>query len=83
MSQVFVNVHLKQKILDPQGRAILSALQRIGIENVSEVRQGKQFKLNLSGDITNEKLEEIKQLAETLLSNPVIEDFSIEVKNDS
>lgn len=83
MSQVFVNVHLKQEILDPQGRAILSALQRIGIENVSEVRQGKQFKLNLSGDITNEKLEEIKQLAETLLSNPVIEDFSIEVKNDS
>lgn len=80
---MFVNVHLKQEILDPQGRAILSALQRIGIENVSEVRQGKQFKLNLSGDITNEKLEEIKQLAETLLSNPVIEDFSIEVKNDS
>jgi phosphoribosylformylglycinamidine synthase len=77
---VIVQVHLKSEILDPQGRAILGALGRFGLSEVSDVRQGKQFVLTVDGDLTEEKLAKIHKVAETLLSNPVIEDFTVEVK---
>jgi phosphoribosylformylglycinamidine synthase PurS subunit len=80
VAQVLVNVHLKQEILDPQGRAVLGALGRFGISEVTEVRQGKQFVLTLGGELTEEKLAEIHKVTETLLSNPIIEDFTVEVK---
>jgi phosphoribosylformylglycinamidine synthase len=47
---------------------------------LADVRQGKQFVLSVDGEITDSKLSEIKKITETLLSNPVIEDFSVEVK---
>ncbi len=80
MAQVLINVHLKQEILDPQGRAVLSAIGRFGLSEVADVRQGKQFLLTIDGELTDAKLAKIRAIAETLLSNPVIEDFTIEVK---
>ena len=80
MAQVLINVHLKNEILDPQGRAVLGAITRFGLQNISDVRQGKQFLLNVSAELTDSMLDEIKNIASTLLSNPVIEDFTIEVK---
>ena len=80
MAQVLINVHLKQEILDPQGRAVLGAIGRFGLSEVADVRQGKQFLLNIDGELTDAKLAKIRAIAETLLSNPVIEDFTIEVK---
>jgi phosphoribosylformylglycinamidine synthase PurS subunit len=77
---ILINTHLKREILDPQGRAVLGALGRFGILEVTEVRQGKQFVLTIDGEVTDEKLAEIYKVAETLLSNPVIEDFTVEVK---
>jgi phosphoribosylformylglycinamidine synthase PurS subunit len=77
---IVVTVQLKKEILDPQGRAVLGALGRFGISEVTEVRQGKQFVLTLDGELTEEKLAKIHKVAETLLSNPVIEDFTVEVK---
>lgn len=79
-SVILVNVHLKAEILDPQGRAVLGALGRFGFSDVTDVRQGKQFVLTIDGDVTGEKLAEIHRAAEILLSNPVIEDFTIEVQ---
>ncbi len=80
MKTIMVNVLPKGDILDPQGRAVLGALGRFGISEVTEVRQGKQFVLTLDGELTEEKLAEIHKVAETLLSNPVIEEFTVEVK---
>jgi phosphoribosylformylglycinamidine synthase len=80
MPTVYINVHLRSEILDPQGRAVLGALGRFGLSQVTDVRQGKQFVLTLDGELTEEKLAEIRKVAETLLSNPVIEDFTVEVK---
>ncbi len=77
--QISVNVHLKSEILDPQGRAVFGALGRFGLEGVLDVRQGKQFIFKFDGDVTDAKMAEIRAVAETLLSNPVIEDFTIEV----
>lgn len=80
MTTVVVSVHLKPEILDPQGRAVLGALGRLGLTGVTDVRQGKQFVLEFDSAISDEKLTEINKIAETLLSNPVIEDFVVEVK---
>ncbi len=80
MAQVVVNVALKPEILDPQGRAVLGALGRLGLSGVSDVRQGKQFVLNIDGEVDDAKLVQINEIAATLLSNPVIEDFTIEVR---
>ena len=80
MTNVIVNVALKQEILDPQGRAIVGALGRLGLSGVSDVRQGKQFVLNIDGEIDSTKLDQIHEIASTLLSNPVIEDFTVEVQ---
>jgi phosphoribosylformylglycinamidine synthase len=79
MATVVVSVFLKPEILDPQGRAVLGALGRLGLSGVADVRQGKQFILTVDAEITAEKLAEINHIAETLLSNPVIEDFTVQV----
>ena len=79
MARVVVDVMPKPEILDPQGKAVLGALPRLGFTGVSEVRQGKRFELQIDGEVTADRLAEIEQMAETLLSNPVIEDFEVRV----
>ncbi len=80
MARVVVDVMLKPEILDPQGKAVHGALPRLGFEGVREVRQGKRFELDFEGDVTEQRLAEVRRAAETLLSNPVIEDFMIRVE---
>ena len=77
---MIVNVSLKPEILDPQGRAVLGALGRLGLSGVADVRQGKQFVLSIDGDVDDAKLAQVHEIAATLLSNPVIEDFTVEVR---
>ncbi len=81
--KVIINVHLKTEILDPQGKAVLGALNRQDFTEILDVRIGKQFILNLKGEETPELMRNIEHFAQNLLSNPVIEDYSIEVKNES
>jgi phosphoribosylformylglycinamidine synthase subunit PurS len=68
---------LKPEILDPQGKAVQGALPRLGFEGVSDVRQGKRFELDVEGDLTEDRIAEVHRIAETLLSNPVIEDYTV------
>jgi phosphoribosylformylglycinamidine synthase PurS subunit len=82
VARVVVDVMLKPEILDPQGKAVHGALPRLGFTGVSDVRQGKRFELELDGEATEERLAEVHQLAATLLSNPVIEDFEVHVEGD-
>lgn len=77
---VVVDVALKPEILDPQGRAVMGALGRLGLTGVADVRQGKQFVLTIDGDVDEAKLAQINEIASTLLSNPVIEDFTVQVR---
>lgn len=74
MARVVVDVVLKPEILDPQGQAIRGALGRLSITGVNDIRQGKHFELDVSDDVDDEALN---RLADTLLANPVIEDFTI------
>ena len=77
MARYVVDVMPKPEILDPQGKAVLGALPRLGFEGVVEVRQGKRFELEVEGDATDETLARVREMAQTLLSNPVIEDFEV------
>lgn len=74
MGRIVVDVMLKPEILDPQGQAVRNALPRLGIEAFADVRQGKRFVLTVDGEVTQEHLASAREAAETLLSNPVIED---------
>jgi len=79
VARVVVDVMPKPEILDPQGKAVLGALPRLGFTGVTEVRQGKRFELEVEGEVTEAVLAEVEKMAETLLSNPVIEDYAVRV----
>jgi len=59
MARVVVDVMFKPEILDPQGKAVHSALPRLGFEGVLDVRQGKRFELQLAGEVTPERLDQV------------------------
>ncbi|MBA2639674.1 MAG: phosphoribosylformylglycinamidine synthase subunit PurS [Nocardioidaceae bacterium] len=80
MPRVVVDVMPKDEILDPQGRAVHGALRRLGFDGVADVRQGKRFELTID-DVSHEALAEVRRIAETLLSNPVIESFAVRVED--
>ena len=79
MARVVVDVMLKPEILDPQGRAVRGALGRLGLDGVTDVRQGKQFVIELDGEVDAARLGRLHELAADLLSNPVIEDYRMTI----
>lgn len=79
MFKAVVTINFKKSILDPQGNAVYKALKSLGYESVRDVRIGKHIEVSLDGD-TKEKAEnELKEMCDKLLANPVIEDYQIEV----
>ena len=76
MARVIVDVMPKPEILDPQGKAVTGALRRLGFSGLA-VRQGKRFEIEVDGDVTPERHDDIRRLAETLLANTVIESFDV------
>lgn len=78
MARVVVEVMLKPELLDPQGQALAKALDRLGYAGVRSVRQGKRFELELDDAPGEELLDRVRAMADTLLANPVIEDFAVQ-----
>lgn len=70
----------KPEILDPQGKAVQGALPRLGFTGVTDVRQGKRFEIEIDGEVTDAVIAEVEKMAETLLSNPVIENYTVSVE---
>ena len=79
MARIIVDVMPKPEILDPQGKAVHGAPPRLGFEGVTDVRQGKRFELEVEA-ADEPTLAEVEKIAGTLLSNPVIEDFTVRVE---
>ena len=77
MTKIIVEVMLKPEILDPQGQAVASALPRLGFNFAKSVRQGKRFEIEVDG---KPSMEAINKAAEVLLSNPVIENYTVRVE---
>jgi len=75
-----VNVMLKEGIADPQGLTIQRALPALGFEGVAEVRVGKRIVLKVDASTADEAREQVEQMCQRLLSNPVIESFEVVVQ---
>ena len=76
-----VYVTLKRGVLDPQGKAIHHSVELLGYEGVRDVRQGKYFEIELDGSADEAAArEEVERMARDVLSNPVIEDYRVEIE---
>jgi len=74
-----ITVTLKQGVLDPQGKAIEGSLSALGFSDVESVRQGKVFDIELKGKNKSEAEKSLNSMCAKLLSNTVIEDYSIAI----
>jgi len=75
-----VYVSIKSTVLDPQGQTIRSALAGLGHEEIASVRQGKYFEIGIADGVSREQASRVlDEIARDVLSNPVIEDYRVEV----
>ena len=77
MARMIVEVMLKPEIHDPQGDAVASACHRLGFGQVLGIRQGKRFEIDLESPADDDAVTAVTNLARDLLSNPVIEEFTV------
>ena len=78
-AEVFVT--LKRGVLDPQGKAIHHAVETVGYKGIADVRQGKYFEIELGEGLSDEEArDELERIAHDILSNPVIEDYRVEIR---
>jgi len=76
-----VHVTLKPSVLDPQGKAIKHSVELLGYRGISDIRQGKYFEIAIEGSLNADQARaEAEQMAREVLSNPIIEDFSVEIE---
>jgi len=79
--KAYVYVSLKRSVLDPQGKTIQGALNKLGYKGLQDVRQGKFFELTLDGGVDRTQAEgEVGRIAREVLTNPVIEDFRFSIE---
>jgi phosphoribosylformylglycinamidine synthase len=78
VARVVVDVMLKPEILDPQGQAVANALPRLGVSGVESVRIGKRIEIEFAGSAD---LDQARDIADRLLANPVIEEFTLRVED--
>ncbi|CCG09680.1 phosphoribosylformylglycinamidine synthase subunit PurS [Pararhodospirillum photometricum] len=74
-----VHITLKSGVLDPQGRAIGAALAQLGFTGIGEVRQGKVIEIDLEETDRARAREAVEAMCRTLLANPVIETYAIDL----
>lgn len=71
---------LKNGVLDPQGKAVENALASLGFDGVSDVRQGKVIELSLNDTDAQAARASVTRMCETLLTNTVIETYTIDIE---
>ena len=77
-----VFVHLRPSVLDPAGEATRAATKRLGIDGVTQLRIGKSIELEIEAANKEDARSKIELMSDRLLSNPVIEDWSLEFKDE-
>lgn len=80
--RVAVRVFPRREILDPQGKAISSALARLGFDSVVDLRAGKSFELELRAADSSAARAEAEEMCRRLLANPIMEDFEVRLDPD-
>lgn len=79
---VKIEVKLKPVVLDPQGKAVLSALHNLGYDQVTDSRIGKLIELRIDSDSTDDVKKSVTDMCNKLLANTVIEDYSINITEE-
>ena len=78
--KISATVTLKKEVLDPQGKVIEQTISNMGIKNIKNIRQGKYFDIELN-ETDKEKAKKIaEEICKKLLTNVVIEDYTIDLK---
>ena len=75
-----IRITLKNGVLDPQGKAIESALGSLGIAGVNDVRQGKFIEVDLAESDKAKAQATVERMCKELLANPVIENYAFELE---
>lgn len=75
-----IHVTLKNGVLDPQGKAVQSALAALGFDGVDGVRQGKYIEIDLAGSDPAAAKTQVDEMCKKLLANTVIENYSVEIE---
>ncbi len=76
-----VYVTLKSGVLDPQGKAIQHSVELLGYDGIGDIRQGKYFEIALDASLDEARAREMaERMGRDVLSNPVIEDYRVEVE---
>ncbi|ADL08253.1 phosphoribosylformylglycinamidine synthase subunit PurS [Thermosediminibacter oceani] len=78
-----IHVRFKPGVLDPQGAAILGALNHLGFEGVKSARTGKMIEITLEAEDRSAAGRTVREMCEKLLANPVIEDFTFEIAEEN
>ena len=76
-----IYISLKKGVLDPQGKAIETALGQLGFDGVDNVRQGKMIELELADIDANQARDRLREMCEMLLANTVIENYDIRLND--
>ncbi len=79
--QARVLVRLRPSVLDPAGEAARGAAERLGVEGISKLRIGKAVEIELDASDEAEARRRLELLSDRLLSNPVIEDWTLELQD--
>ncbi len=77
--QARIYVTLRPSVLDPAGTAVQSGLQHMGYDNVEQVRIGKYVELALTAETEDAARQQLDQVCDQLLANPVIENYRFEL----
>ncbi len=77
-----VHITLKREVLDPQGETVKSALESLGFTGVKDVRMGKFLILTLGAPSGKQARERVEEMCQRLLANPVIEEYTVEIKEN-
>ena len=72
-----VTVTLKKDVLDPQGKVVQNTLQNLGMDNLTNIRQGKYFEIELDDNDQNEAEKKVNDMCKKLLANLIIEDYKV------
>jgi phosphoribosylformylglycinamidine synthase subunit PurS len=80
--KAYVYVSLKKTVLDPQGKTIHGALNKLGYRSAADLRQGKYFEITLNGGLNKQEAQaEVERMAREVLTNPVIEEYRYSIED--
>lgn len=83
MFKATIQVTLKESVLDPQGKAIKNSLHDMGFQDIQDIRIGKYFEVLIDTDDHADAEKQVQTICDKLLVNPVVENFSFQLKEES